>query len=175
MDLRLAAMIANAHLRLRQTVIDLYPHLLDEGLGMDTKKQPLSIPRPVELFGMRARLLRAQAQKRDITATGKAYDEVMDGIDDAHSAIKGHVSDLRTVEYSLRSTIESMIDRTNGAPSDGESDGRQLPSDQSEQGGKAEVKAEDAKAQTAIEPEAVAPETASEPEPLTVNGVSVAP
>jgi hypothetical protein len=99
------------------------------------KRPPLTIPRPVELAGMRARLLRAQGQQKDIAATGKAYDDVMDGIDEAHKAIKGHVGDLRLVESSLRSTIESMVDRSNGAPPDGESDGRQSSSDQANEGG----------------------------------------
>jgi len=129
----LVFLVASAHLKLRLEYFRRHPELWRSDME---KRPPLTIPRPLEIAGMRSRLLRAQAQKKAIDKTGEDYDAVMDGIDEAHAAIKGHVTDLRIVESSLRSAIESMIDRSNGAPSDGVSDGRQLSSGQTgEEGG----------------------------------------
>lgn len=91
-------------------------------------KPSLYIPRPVELAGMRDRLKRSQLLSKDIAVTGKRYDEVLDGIDDAHKAIQGHVFDLQGVESGLRNQIMGMLERSNGDPTDGESDGRQSSS-----------------------------------------------
>ena len=137
----------------------------------DTKRPPLLIPKPVELAGMRARLLRAQGQQKDLAQIGRDYDTVMDGIDEAKQVLKGHVGDLRIYEASVRSTIEGMIERSNGAPSDGESDGRQSSSsDHGEDGGEDVGTKPDAQAApdgTDANPPA--------PEQLTVNGVTRQP
>lgn len=114
---RLTAFVAIAQLRLRLDIVQRHPHLLEK-IEMD-KRPPLLIPRPVELAGMRSRLLRAQQQQKDIAVIGKDYDAV-DGIDEAKGALKGHVGDLKMYESSVRSTIESMVDRSNGGdPLDG--------------------------------------------------------
>ncbi|WP_316184719.1 MULTISPECIES: hypothetical protein [unclassified Bradyrhizobium] len=125
-------LIASAQLKLRLEQLRRHPELWRT--YMDDRR-PLIIPRPVELAGMRSRLLRAQQQQKDVAKTGAEYDAVMDGIDEAHAAIKANVGDLKIVEGSLRQTIEAMLDRSNGAPSDGESDGRQSSSDQGGKGG----------------------------------------
>jgi hypothetical protein len=127
---RLTAFVVVANLKLRLKVLTLYPDSLEAIIMAD--KPSLYIPRPVELAGMRSRLMRAQQQGKDIAKTGIAYDEVMDGIDEAHAAIKGHVGDLTLLESSLRSQIMGMLERSNGAPTDGESDGRQSSSGQDE-------------------------------------------
>jgi hypothetical protein len=123
----LTAFVCVAHLKLRLDLYCKYPKLFHEVMRMD-KRPPLYIPRPVELAGMRSRLQRSQQQARAIADTGKVYDEVMDGIDEAHKAIQGHVFDLRGIEGALRSQISGMLERSNGSPTDGESDGRQSPS-----------------------------------------------
>jgi hypothetical protein len=115
------------------------------------KRPPLTIPRPVELAGMRSRMLRAKQLQKDVAKTGEDYDAVLDGIDEAHRAIKSHVGDLKVVEWSLRDTIEGMIDRSNGGPSDGESDGRQSPSDHDEKGSSGEGKPEPPAAEVSVE------------------------
>jgi hypothetical protein len=124
---RLTAFVAIAHIRLRLDLFCRHPALFLEITGM--AKEPLYIPRPVEIAGMRSRLLRATQQQKDIAVTGKQYDAVMDGIDDAHKAIQAHVGDLKGVEGDLRSTILGMLERSNGGPTDGESDGRQSSSE----------------------------------------------
>lgn len=128
---RLTLLVVSAQLRLRLEYLARHPEILKD-IEMD-KRSPLTIPRPVELAGMRSRLLRAQRQQQAIAKTGEQYDAVMDGIDEAHQAIKGHVGDLDSVHEDLRRTIEKMIERPNGGPTDGESDGRQLSSGQREQ------------------------------------------
>lgn len=140
---RLTAFVAIAHLRLRLERLSRNPDLLRKmilDMEKEKEKRPsLYIPRPVELAGMRARLMRASKLEKDVAATGQEYDDVMDGIDDAHKAIKGHVFDLRTVESGLRSQILGMLERSNGDPTDGESDGRQSSSGEQQQPPKPET------------------------------------
>lgn len=123
---RLTHFVELAHLKLRVLFYARHPEIL-ENILMD-KRPSLYIPRPVELAGMRSRLQRSQAQGKALAATGTAYDAVMDGIDEAHGAIKGHVGDLTLLEGSLRNQIMSMLERSNGDPTGGESDGRQSSS-----------------------------------------------
>jgi hypothetical protein len=138
---RLTALIAIAHLKLRLEILTRYPDSLEAIIMAD--KPSLYIPRPLDLAGMRSRLMRSQQQGKDLAKTGKAYDDVMDGIDEAHAAIKGHVGDLTLLEGSLRNQIMSMLERSNGDPTDGESDGRQSSSgdDKTKQGAKADITA----------------------------------
>lgn len=145
---RLTAFVAISHLKLRLQYLSQHPELLE---GIMDKRPPLTIPRPVELAGMRSRVMRAQQQQKSLAKTGEEYDAVMDGIDEAHAAITGHVGDLTGVMSQLRSTIEGMVEKSNGGPIDGESDGRQLPSDQGGEGVESQ---------------------SPQPEQLTVNGVS---
>jgi hypothetical protein len=163
-----------AHLKLRVHYLARHPEILE--YVMAEKRPPLRIPMPVELAGMRSRLLRSQQQEKDVGQTGKDYDEVMDRIDELNDAHKQHVLGLQGVESNLRSTIMRMTERPNSDPSDGESDGRQSSSDQGEQ--------EDA---TDTKPDATGEGTAPPPAPngatsagqdgapleqLTVNGVT---
>lgn len=158
--------------------IEQNPQWLEE-MDMDDKRPPLTIPKPMELAGMRSRLLRSQAQQKDLTQIGKDYDAVMDGIDDAKGALKGHVGDLKLYEGAVRNTIESMIDRSNGGDplDEGEKTG---------QSGQTSLGAGQGQANTGDVPkdaETVAPgdvgkvegvlaQGQQEAEPLTVNGVS---
>jgi len=112
-------------------------------------------------------------------------------------AIASHVRDY-TVQYrivrpidgevrwiSVRSTIEGMIDRSNGAPPDGESDGRQSSSDHDGAGEVADAERDrghDAASQPASSPTAPPPaptgvgyawqDGSAATEQLTVNGVT---
>jgi hypothetical protein len=158
---RLTEFVAVAHLKLRLELYCKHQSLFREVTGMG--KQPLYIPRPIELAGMRSRLLRAQEQEKGIAATGKEYDAVQDGIDEAHAALKGHVGDLKGYEADLRGTILRMLERSNGNPTDGGSDGRQSSSE-GQQGSVATSE------QTSGE---INPQPPGSPEKATVNGVSV--
>lgn len=178
---RLTAFVCVAHLKLRLDLYCNHPELFREVTGMG--KSPLYIPRPVELAGMRSRLLRARQQEKDVGKLGEDYDAVMDGIDEAKDAIAGHVGDLRGVESELRSTIMGMLERTNGAPIDGDSDGRRsssgtaatdaaaastsplpVPSPLSGENGEGD--------EQQAPPTATAPIGQAAPEELTINGVS---
>jgi hypothetical protein len=181
---RLTALICVAQLKLRLEVLTRHPELLEQ--LMADKRPPLTIPRPVELAGMRARLLRAQGQQKELAQIGKDYDTVMDAIDEGKQVLKGHVGDLRMYEASVRSTIEGMIDRSNGAPPDGESDGRQSSSDHDGAGETATAEhdnEQDAVSQPTSSPAALPPAPTSAAasaghdaiaatEQLTVNGVT---
>jgi hypothetical protein len=127
---RLTAWVVRAHLKLRIEMAT--PELIEEITNM--AKPPgerIYIPRPIELAGMRSRLMRAKEQEKDLAEIGKDYDAVQDGIDEAKDVLKGHVGDLHSYHDDLRSTIASMLERSNGGPTDGESDGRQSSSEQS--------------------------------------------
>lgn len=115
MDLRLTAMIAIAHVRLRQTVDQHYPHLINEGLEM-TK---LQIKRPMELAGLKSSLARAQRQELTIQSVAKRYDLVQDGIDECIEASQAHAGDLEAYHGELRRKIESMVG-SNGDPTSGQ-------------------------------------------------------
>jgi hypothetical protein len=158
---RLSEFVVVAHLKLRLELYCKHQRLFREVTGM--ARQPLYIPKPIELAGMRSRLLRAKAQEKGIAETGRDYDAVQDGIDEAHAALKGHVSDLKSYEGDLRRTIEGMLERSNGDPTDGASDGRQSSSG-----------AQQGDAATSERPGSESdPQTQGEPEKATVNGVSV--
>lgn len=167
---RLTEFVAVAHLKLRLDLYCKHPDLFREVTGMANEK--LYIPAPIELAGMRSRLERAKLQEKAIAKTGLEYDAVQDGIDEAHAALKGHVGDLKGYEGELRRTIMGMLERSNGDPTDGGSDGRQSPSE--EQGKVAAVTAEIATGEVVAAPAALPgePEKLDEPEKLTVNGVS---
>jgi hypothetical protein len=170
MDL-LTEFVAVAHLKLRLELYCKYPVLFREVAGMANQK--LYIPQPIELAGMRSRLLRAKKQEKDIAATGMDYDRVQDGIDEAHDALKGHVGDLKSYEGDLRRTILGMLERSNGNPTDGGSDGRQSTSDEkveaNPEGEKVEVKADEV---GPLEQALGTQDGSQQPEKLTVNGVS---
>lgn len=80
---RLEALVAIAHLRLRLVMIERNPQLL-EGTTMQIK-------RPIELAGLKGRLVRARQTEASIAVTGERFDAALDGIDEAHAAARAHV------------------------------------------------------------------------------------
>lgn len=165
--------------------IERNPNLLEDIEMAEEQRPPLTIPKPVELAGMRSRLMRAQTQAKDLKQVGKDFDTVMDGIDEAKAALKGHVGDLKIYEAGVRSTIESMLDRSNGGdPLDEEETNGQSGRNSSGQG-QQQVEADkqvEAEKQVVTQTEVgdvatvveAAPVAAPAPavEQLTVNGVS---
>jgi hypothetical protein len=111
MDLRLAAMIAIARVQLRQTIDELYPHLINEAMHMADIKRPVEIKRPMALAAFGSRLRRAEKSEADIEVTGKRYD--------LHGVGKAHVGQLEMYKNGLQATIERMVGGSNGGPTDG--------------------------------------------------------
>ncbi|MBR0881840.1 hypothetical protein ABIF65_003355 [Bradyrhizobium japonicum] len=110
---RLEALVAIAHLRLRLVMIERNPQLL-EGTTMQIK-------RPIELAGLKGRLVRARQTEASIAVTGERFDAALDGIDEAHAAARAHVGELERLGADLRQTIEGMTGASNGGPNDGAS------------------------------------------------------
>ncbi|MEY9228101.1 hypothetical protein ABIF68_007315 [Bradyrhizobium japonicum] len=110
---RLEALVAIAHLRLRLVMIERNPQLL-EGTTMQIK-------RPIELAGLKGRLVRARQTEASIAVTGEGFDAALDGIDEAHAAAGAHVGELERLGADLRQTIEGMTGASNGGPNDGAS------------------------------------------------------
>lgn len=77
----------------------------------------MEIKKPIELAGLKSRLLRAKRQETAIADLGRRYDKVQDGIDDAISAGKLHAGDLESYHAELKSTIEGMVG-SNGDPNE---------------------------------------------------------
>ncbi|WP_050629342.1 hypothetical protein [Bradyrhizobium viridifuturi] len=110
---RVTALVAIAHLKLRLELLERHPQIL-EGIDM------IDIKRPIELAGMRSRLARAKKLEEGIAFTGKRYDQVMDAIDEQHTALQGHVGQLENESAQLGQVLRSMVAGDNGAPNDGE-------------------------------------------------------
>jgi len=172
-DLRLTALIANAHLLLRRETEHRYPHLIDERLAMGKFRLPM----PIELAGLTSRMTRADNQEKDIAALGKRYDKVQDDIDGAIEAHNVHVDDLEHYRDAWTRKVDSMLARPNGGdPLDGGAKTGQSgqPGAGQEQVVKTEtvtVTADEVAPIESVLPE-VSPLDASAPERLTVNGVS---
>lgn len=83
----------------------------------------MDIKRPIELAGMKSRLARAAAAESKLSGVGKRYDTVLDKIDEATAVIDSHAGQLEQYEGDLRKTIEGMVAGSNGAPTDGATDG----------------------------------------------------
>jgi len=110
---RLTALVAIAHLRLRLEIIERHPELLEQDMTLKIKK-------PIELAGLKSRMIRAEGQERAIVGLGKRYDDVQDGIDELIGAHAEHVGELEHYEGELRRKIEGMVG-SNGDPTDGQS------------------------------------------------------
>lgn len=82
------------------------------------------IKRPMELAGLRSRLLRAQLTEAAIGETGKRFDKVLNEIDELHSSAKLHAGDLENYKGDLASTINRMVGGSNGGDPLDESDGQ---------------------------------------------------
>jgi hypothetical protein len=110
MDVRLTALIALAHVRLRQEMLARYPHLIDERIAMVKRRLPM----PVELAGLTSRMARAESQEKEIAAIGRRYDQVQNDIDEAIDAHKDHVDDLEHYRDAWTRKVDSMLARPNG-------------------------------------------------------------
>lgn len=112
---RVTALVAIAHLKLRLQLIERSPQLV-EGSPM-----PIDLKRPMELAGMKSRLIRATKLEESIAVTGRRYDQVLDAIDEHHAAFRGHVGSLENEKAQLDQVISRMVAGSNGGPNeDGE-------------------------------------------------------
>lgn len=109
--------IAHARLRLRRFL------LRRDAVMADEKKPPLKIRMPIELAGLKSRMMRADGQEKAIAVLGKRYDRVQDGIDELVGAHNEHAGALELYEHQLRKKIESMVG-SNGDPNDDGLDGQ---------------------------------------------------
>lgn len=108
---RWTAFVVTAHLRLRLDIY--YRRILQDRVMPDIK-------RPMELAGLKSRLVRAQKTEAAIGETGKRFDKVLDQIDELHSTAKTHAGDLEIYKTDLAGTISRMIGGSNGGdPLDG--------------------------------------------------------
>lgn len=108
---RLDALVAIAHMRLRLEVLQRNPEFLDM----------LKIKKPIELAGLKSRMMRAESQEKAIGDLGKRYDGIQDGIDELVAAHSEHVGELEHYESDLRRKIEGMVGSNGGDPlSDGQ-------------------------------------------------------
>lgn len=115
---RLDALIAIAQLRLRLTILEKHPHLLE---GIDEMEiKDMEIKRPMALAGLKSRLQRAKSTEVAIEVTGKRYDAVLDKIDALHGVSKNNVGQLELYSDELKGTIEGMIGGSNGDPNAGD-------------------------------------------------------
>jgi hypothetical protein len=108
--------VAHARLRLRRFL------LRRDAVMADEKKPPLKIRMPIELAGLKGRMMRADTQEKAIAVLGERYDRVQDGIDELVGAHSEHAGALELYERQLRDKIESMVGSNGGDPLDG--DGR---------------------------------------------------
>lgn len=113
---RFEALIAVAHRRLALRrflmAIEKNPHLLGDDMALKIKK-------PIELVGLKSRMIRAEGQEKAIATIGVRYDKVQDGIDELTAAHSEHVGELEHYESDLRRKIEGMVG-SNGDPTDGQ-------------------------------------------------------
>lgn len=74
------------------------------------------IPAPIQLAGLKSRLVRAKSLEGRSLAAGTRFDAALDGIDSAIGAVEGHAGALEKYGKELLSTIEGMLDGDNGGP-----------------------------------------------------------
>jgi hypothetical protein len=84
----------------------------------------IKIKTPIELAGLKSRMIRAEGQEKAIAAIGKRYDKVLDGIDELTGAHSEHVGALEHYESDLRRKIEGMVGSNGGDPLDGAETGQ---------------------------------------------------
>lgn len=110
---RIDALVAIAHRRLvlRRMLVEIErnPQLLEDAM--------LKIKKPIELVGLKSRIIRAETQEKAIVNLGTRYDKVQDNIDELVAAHSEHVGELEHYEGDLRRKIEGMVG-SNGVPND---------------------------------------------------------
>lgn len=78
----------------------------------------MEIKAPIELAGLKSRLVRAKGLEARAAVSGKRFDAALDGIDSAIGAVEKHAGQLEQYGQDLQSTIDGMTAGTNGAPED---------------------------------------------------------
>lgn len=76
----------------------------------------MEIKAPIELAGMRSRLVRAKALEGRCATSGKRFDAALDAIDESIGAVEKHAGQLEQYGSELKATIEGMVAGSNGAP-----------------------------------------------------------
>jgi hypothetical protein len=108
---RLTALVSIAHLRLRLEILNRHPEYLQDMPDMEIKA-------PIELAGLKSRLVRAKGLEARSALAGTRFDTALNGIDEAIGAVEKHAGQLEQYGSELQKTIEGMIAGSNGAPED---------------------------------------------------------
>jgi len=118
--MQIEALVANAHRRLALRrlliAIERNPQLLEGEISMSDKPR-LKIKLPMELAGLKHRMIRAEKQEQAIGRIGERYDDAQNGIDELIDAHAEHVGALEQYHHELRRKIEGMV-ASNGGPTD---------------------------------------------------------
>lgn len=82
------------------------------------------IPAPIQLAGLKSRLTRAKALEGRAGAAGGRVDAALDVIETGVSALEQHAPKLEQYGNDLMSTIQGLLEPSNGGPPE---DGSEVP------------------------------------------------
>lgn len=103
---RLTAFVAIAHLKLRLEI-------LQRHLNMVTTP---ALPAPMEFAGLKSRLQRAKNLEKRSAVAGPRLDAALDVIETGVGIIETHAPELEKYGSDLMSTINGMLEPSNGGP-----------------------------------------------------------
>lgn len=106
---RLTAFVAIAHLKLRLEILQRHPELIDMAVTP-------SLPAPMEFAGLKSRLQRAKGLEKRSAVAGPRLDAALDIIETGVGIIETHAPELEKYGADLMSTIEGMLEPSNGGP-----------------------------------------------------------
>lgn len=109
---RLTAFVAIAHLKLRLETLQRYPEILDSLMAVT----PIKLPAPMHLAGLKSRLARAKGLEVRAGVAGVRVDSALDIIETGVAALEGHAPQLEQYGNDLMSTINSLLEPSNGGP-----------------------------------------------------------
>lgn len=95
----------------------------------------MEIKAPIELAGLKGRLVRAKALEGRAALGGARIDTALNMIEDGIGAVEKHAGQLEQYGSELQKTIEGMIAGSNGAPDEETGTAESLPTPGSPSGG----------------------------------------
>jgi hypothetical protein len=109
---RLTAFVAIAHLKLRLEILQKHPEYLEMATGPTTP----TLPAPMEFAGLKSRLQRAKGLEKRAAVAGPRLDAALDVIETGVGVLETHAPELEKYGQDLMSTIQGMLEPSNGAP-----------------------------------------------------------
>lgn len=104
----LTAFVTIAHLKLRLEILARHPEYI-----MATTP---TLPAPMEFAGLKSRLQRAKNLEKRSAVAGPRLDAALDVIEQGVGIIETHAPELEKYGSDLMSTINGMLEPTNGGP-----------------------------------------------------------